>query len=58
MEQNSITFSAREQDELVEIIKITKDSFYYKGEKIEDIYNVYERFNEWLKKVENGTESV
>jgi hypothetical protein len=30
------------------IIKITKDSFYYKGEKVDDVHNVYERFNEWL----------
>ena len=36
----------------IEIIKISKDGFYYKGERVDDIHNVYERFNEWLKLAE------
>lgn len=32
----------------IEILKLTHDEFFYKGEKVEDIHNVYERFNEWL----------
>ena len=39
-----------------EIIKIDKEGFFYKGERVEDVYNIYERFNEWLtnaRKVDN-----
>jgi hypothetical protein len=32
-----------------ELIKLDKTGFYYMGELVEDKYNVYERFNEWLK---------
>jgi len=35
-----------------EVLKITKEGFYYKGERVDDIHNVYERFNEWLNGVE------
>jgi len=38
----------------IEILKITKDGFYYKGERVDDIHNVYERFNDWLKLAENN----
>lgn len=31
-----------------EIIKLSKGKFYYKGESVDDINSVYERFNEWL----------
>ena len=34
--------------EMEEIIKMNKDGFFYKGEKIEDVHNIYKRFNEWL----------
>jgi hypothetical protein len=55
LNENSLTFHLKENSELTEVIKITKDGFFYKGEKIEDIYNVYERFNLWLSQamVEN-----
>lgn len=36
----------------VEIIKITKDGFFYKGEKVEDVHNVYDRFNKLLSEAE------
>jgi len=29
---------------------LTKDGCYYMGEKIDDIHDVYARFNDWLKK--------
>lgn len=48
LNKNSLTFHLVENNEPKEIIKITKDGFFYKGERIDDIYNVYERFNEWL----------
>lgn len=31
-----------------EVIRISKDGFYYNGERIDDIHNVYEKFNEFL----------
>ena len=33
----------------IEFLKITHEGFYYKGERVDDIHNVYERFHEWLK---------
>jgi hypothetical protein len=47
-ELKTISFSIEEQ----EFIKISPDGFFYKGEKIDDVHNVYERFNEWLKQSE------
>ncbi len=48
LNENSLTFHLKENSEITEVIKITKDGFFYKGERIDDIYNVYDRFNEWL----------
>jgi hypothetical protein len=39
-------------NEPIEIIRISKEGFYYKGEMVDDIHNVYERFNDWLKLAE------
>lgn len=48
------TFRVTNSDgEMIEIIKISRDGFFFKGEKVEDPHNVYERFNEWLKMAEN-----
>lgn len=33
----------------IEVIKINKEGFYYMNEKVEDVHNVYEKFNEWLE---------
>jgi len=32
-----------------EFIKLSKGKFFFKGQEIEDIHQVYERFSEWLK---------
>jgi hypothetical protein len=48
LKENGLTFHLKENSELTEVIKITKDGFFYRGERIDDIYNVYDRFNEWL----------
>lgn len=48
-EVNNIIFYINDKEE---IIRLSKDGFYYKGEKVEDKYQVYERFNEWLKNQE------
>lgn len=37
------------------IMKISNRKFYWKDEEVEDIHNVYERFNEWLTKAEINT---
>jgi len=35
-----------------EMIKVSEGKFYFKGEEVEDKYQVYERFNEWLTQAE------
>lgn len=40
----------------IEILRISKEGFYYKGERVDDIHNVYERFNDWLKLAERPRE--
>jgi hypothetical protein len=35
-----------------EVIRITKGKFYFKGEEVEDKYQVYERFNDWMTMIE------
>ena len=40
----TIRFSAKQE----EVIRIAQGRFYYKGELVEDKYQVYERFNEWM----------
>ena len=47
---NTIYFRWDDTNEV--ILRISKDGFYYRGESVEDIHNVYERFNEWLTRVE------
>lgn len=31
-----------------ELLKLSPDGFFYKGERVDDIHDVYNRFNEWL----------
>ena len=47
---NTINFRWNDTEEV--ILKISKEGFYYRGELVSDIHNVYERFNEWLTKIE------
>ena len=47
---NTIYFRWDDTNEV--ILRISKDGFYYRGELVADINNVYERFNEWLTKIE------
>ena len=47
---NTINFRWNDTEEV--ILKISKEGFYYRGKLVEDIHNVYERFNEWLTKIE------
>ena len=48
VQENTIRFSAKQE----EVIRIAQGRFYYKGELVEDKYQVYERFNEWLTMAE------
>jgi hypothetical protein len=55
--KNTIYFSLK--DEVNPVMKISNGKFYWKNEEIDDIHNVYERFNEWLTKAtytENNNE--
>jgi len=47
---NTINFRWNDNDEV--ILRISKEGFYYRGALVEDIHNIYERFNEWLTKIE------
>jgi len=49
VQENIIRFSAKQE----EVIRLAKGKFYYRGEEVEDKYQVYERFNEWLTLAEN-----
>jgi hypothetical protein len=49
--ENTIYFSLK--NEVKPVMKISNGKFYWKDEEIDDIHNVYERFNEWLTKAEN-----
>ena len=46
--ENSIFFTLK--NEVKPIMKISNGKFYWREEEIDDIHNVYERFNEWLTK--------
>ena len=45
---NTINFYL--DNEVKPTMKISNGKFYWKDEEIDDIHNVYERFNEWLTK--------
>jgi hypothetical protein len=48
---SSSIFFANDKEE---VLRISKDGFYYKGERVDDIHNIYERFNDWLKLAEKS----
>ena len=50
VQPNTVVFSAKQE----EIIRVSQGKFYFKGEEVEDKYQVYERFNEWLKMAEEA----
>lgn len=52
VQENTLRFYAKQEEV---IIRISKGKFYFKGELVEDKYQVYERFNEWLKMAEEDT---
>jgi hypothetical protein len=48
--ENTLRFYAKQE----EVIRLSEGKFYYRGEEVEDKYQVYERFNEWLKMAEQN----
>ena len=48
VQENTLRLYAKQE----EVLKISQGKFYYKGELVEDKYQVYERFNEWLTMAE------
>ena len=48
VQENTLRFYAKQE----EVIRLAEGRFYFKGELVEDKYQVYERFNEWLTMAE------
>ena len=48
----ALTFHLLEEGKHVEVLKISKDGFYYKGERVDDVNKIYERFSEWMNLAE------
>jgi len=53
LDKSILSFYLTEDGERKEIIRLAKDGLYYRGEKVDDAHNVYEKFNEWLTKAEH-----
>jgi hypothetical protein len=53
VQENTLRFYAKQE----EVIRLAEGKFYFKGELVEDKYQVYERFNEWLKMAEEGKDT-
>lgn len=49
---NSMIFFGKYPNDKEEILRLSKDGFFYKGERVDDVHNVYARFNEWLSGVQ------
>lgn len=50
--ETALNFTLQDGDEFPVVMKIQKGKFFWKGEEVEDKYEVYERFNEWPALVE------
>jgi hypothetical protein len=48
----ALNFYIPEDGKNVEVLKISKDGFYYRGERVDDINKIYERFSEWMNLAE------
>ena len=48
VQENTLRFYTKQE----EIIRLAEGRFYFRGELVEDKYQVYERFHEWLTMVE------
>ena len=52
-EENTLRFYAKTE----EVLRLAEGRFYYRGELVEDKYQVYERFNEWLTMAEESADT-
>ena len=50
--KNSITITCAGDDSSELILVLSKEWFFWKWEKVEDVNNIYERFSEWMDKAE------
>jgi len=55
-EPNTIVFHAIHEGKEQEILKISLDGFFYKGERVDDINDIYTRFSEWITLAEFNKE--
>ena len=53
VQENTLRFYAKQE----EVIRLSEGRFYYRGELVEDKYQVYERFNEWLTMAEEEADT-
>lgn len=56
LSENTITFHLSNPPE--EVIRISKDGFYWKGNLVENSIVIYERFKEWLDNSNHSKQSV
>lgn len=49
IQPSEIIFFGKYPNDKEEVMRISKEGFFWHGEKVEDKENIYERFNQWLK---------
>lgn len=53
-QDRSMTFHIdNDKGEPEEMLKISEDGFFYKGERVEDVNDIYNRFSEWMSKADH-----
>jgi predicted transcriptional regulator YheO len=53
----SITFVINDKDDKpVEVILVNEEGFFYRGEKVNDVKDIYKRFCEWFENQEKVME--
>jgi hypothetical protein len=53
LKSNNIVFELSPNGVREEVLRISPEGFFYKGQKVEDVKDIYTRFTEWM----NGVES-
>lgn len=51
---SKIVFTDGKLNSTEEVLRLSKEGFFYRGEKVEDINNIYERFTEWMNIAEQS----
>lgn len=55
--ESKLTFTILEGGESINVLEMTPEGFFYRGERVDDVHNVYERFNEWLTLAEKNNKT-